>query len=499
MTFQPPRLGPGAIYLRSLDELFRANAGLINVAEIEPQTLWTKATAFDAIPRGSRGELRYLGTLPQRFLAHGVGYPIAGTICDQERHIGEFHLWSDELAAPWVSEHLSVLDVRGARGSRNCGFLMPPLQTEEQVRLAAQNIRNRRAALGRPFAFETGVNYFSGRDFEMPDGEFFAAVAGAADCGILLDLTNLWVNDRNGRARIGDVLAELPLDRVWEVHLAGIEFAHGHWLDAHSGAIDSGLLPIAAEIVASLPNLGAIIFEVAPDRMAGFGAKAFLREMETLHELWDRSIHRSPPDAAATTKPTPEPAFELRGAPSPESWVCVIAERMLPADERPENSCGELPVRVEDEQSFSLYARLVSGFRAGTIAEMLENTTRLLLLGMGETALRALIDRYVATTLPAPFPTDEALNFRRFLDANPVSIPGLEEILKFEAALLEAAANNVTMRVALPKDIEAMLIDIAAGRLPKLSTDRPAAVFEIGVDAVPFVRILDEQQSGHAT
>jgi uncharacterized protein (UPF0276 family) len=52
----------------------------------------------------------------------------------------------------------------------------------------------------------------------MPDGEFFAAIAEAADCGVLLDLTNLWVNDRNGRANIGDVLAKLPLQRVLEVH-----------------------------------------------------------------------------------------------------------------------------------------------------------------------------------------------------------------------------------------------------------------------------------------
>jgi uncharacterized protein (UPF0276 family) len=487
VTFQPPRLGPGAIYLRSLDGLFRSNADLIRVAEIEPQTLWTKATAPDSAPRGSRGELRYVCALPQRLLAHGVGYPVAGTACDQERHISEFRLWSEELASPWVSEHLSILDVRGARGSRNCGFLMPPLQTEKQVRLAAQNIRNRQAVLGRPFAFETGVNYFSRRDFEMPDGEFFTAVADAADCGILLDLTNLWVNDRNGRAKIGDVLVKLPLDRIWEVHLAGIDFAHGHWLDAHSGAIDPELVPIAAETVASLPNLGAIVFEIAADRAASFGPAAFLREMETLHELWDVTMK----GAAATPKPAAEPAFEIHDAPTPESWERLIAERMLPPEERPENSCEEVQVRAEDERSFALYGRLVSAFRAGTIAEMLENTTRLLLLGIGETALRVLIDRYVAATLPAAFPTDEALNFQRFLDANPISVPGLKEILKFEATLLEAAANNVTMQVALPKDIETILIDIAAGELPRLSADRPFAIFEIGVDAVPFIRMLN--------
>ena len=158
----------------------------------------------------------------------------------------------------------------GRTGPRSCGFLMPPLQTQAQAELAADNIRRRRAATGLPFAFETGVNYFAPRHGEMPDGEFFATVADAADCGILLDLNNLWVNQKNGRAPIEEVLAALPLERVWEVHLAGAEFAHGFWLDAHCGAIDPDLAAIAAEVAPDLPNLGAIIFEVAPDRLASF-------------------------------------------------------------------------------------------------------------------------------------------------------------------------------------------------------------------------------------
>ncbi len=290
MTFQPPRLGPGAIYLRSLDGLFRSYGDLIKVAEIEPQTLWTKGTAAGAEPRGARMERLHVAALPQRKLTHGVGYPIGGTICDQERHVGEFRLWNEQLGSPWTSEHLSILEVRERNGGQHaCGFLMPPLQTDRGVELAAENIRRRREALGLPFAFETGVNYFGARGCEMADGDFFRSVAEAADCGILLDLTNLWVNDRNGRAKLEDVLGKLPLERVWELHLAGMEFAEGHWLDAHSREIDPDLARIAGDLVGSLPNLGTIIFEIAPDRISPFGGTAFLREMEVLNRLWERS------------------------------------------------------------------------------------------------------------------------------------------------------------------------------------------------------------------
>jgi uncharacterized protein (UPF0276 family) len=487
VAFQPPRLGPGATYLRSIDDLFRSNADLIKVAEIEPQTLWTKGTTPGSLPRSSPVEMRGLSALPQRLLTHGVGYPIGGTICDQERHVGEFRLWTEELASLWTSEHLSILDVPGARGSQHCGFLMPPLQTDVGAKLAAKNIMHRAAAIGRPFAFETGVNYFVPRDCEMPDGEFFAAIAEAADCGILLDLTNLWVNDRNGRAKIGDVLAKLPLERVWEVHLAGIEFAHGYCLDAHSRGIDPDLAGIAAEIVPCLPNLGAIIFEIALDRVSGFGATAFLREIEMLHRLWDTT-----PRVAAMPLLAAGP-FTGPTAPTPEAWERVIADRMLPASDRPTPASASMQIRTADERSFSLYMRLAASFRAGTIAELLKNTTRLLLIAIGEEALRDLLDRYISVTLPFAFPTDEALSFRRYLDANPIPVPGLEEMLKFEATLIEAAANNLTIQVTVEKDLDAMLGDIAVGRLPGPSSDRPTTVLEIGVDPAPFVRVLEGQ------
>ncbi len=483
MTLRPPRLGPGAVYVRSLDAAFRSNPDLIRVAEIEPQTLWTKGTAEGALPRGSPEELRHIAALPQRTLTHGVGCPIGGLLCD-ERQAPLFRLWNDELDVPWTSEHLSIFHVRGAHREQTCGFLMPPLQTEAQVELAASNIVRRREALGRPFAFETGVNYFAPRDCEMRDGEFFAAVAEAADCGILLDLANLWANERNGRARISDVLADLPLERVWEVHFAGLEFAHGHWLDAHAGGIDDELIAIAEEVIPGLPNLGAILFEVSSDRLPSFGERGLLREMEKLHRLWD-SNHPATLTRAAARRSFAEPA-----APTPEEWERLIASHLLPADDRPHCNGESLHLKRPDDRSFALYACLAASFRTGAIADLLENTTRLLLLGMGETGLRDLMDRYVAATPPVAFPTDEALSFRRYMEAHPVAVPGLEDVLKFEAAMIEAAANNTAIRVQLSRDMDSVLADIAMGRVPGPSSDRPATVLEIGVDPVPFVRAV---------
>jgi len=363
---------------------------------------------------------------------------------------------------------------------------MPPLQTEAGASLAATNITRRAAALGKPFAFETGVNYFAPRSCEMPDGEFFRAVAGAADCGIVLDLTNLWANHMNGRADLHDVLAWLPLERVWEVHLAGLEFAHGHWLDAHSNGIDDELVDIASDVVADLPNLGAIIFEIAPDRIGRFGERNLLLEMEKLHRLWGRARRapRCPSNAKVPARPTiAEPAV-----PSPEDWERMLAHRMLPLGDPMPASTEQLTVRRSDEQAFSLYLQLVASFRRGAIAELMENTTRLLLLGMGDVELRRLMDRYVAATLPVAFPTDEALSFTRYLEENPLPIPGLEDLSKFESTMIAAVADGGAKQVELSSDIEAMLDTVAMGRLPGPSTERPGTLLEIVVDPAPAVR-----------
>ena len=501
MGFTPPRLGPGAIYLRSLDSFFRSNGDLVRVAEIEPQTLWTKGTRADARPAGSSAERRHLGTLPQRVLTHGVGYPVGGTICDQKDHIPEFLAWNRELDVNWTSEHLSILHVRAGSGLESCGFLMPPLQTDSGVRLAAQNIVERRTVLGLPFAFETGVNYFSVRDGELPDGEFFAAVAEEADCGILLDLTNLWINEKNGRARIGDIMSCLPLERVWEVHLAGVEMERGYWVDAHSREIDREVVALTAEILPSLPNLGAIIFELAPERVSSFGERAWLHEIETLNRLWEKVPLREVSRPLAVDRRRKSHAGNI--GPTPGQWEEVLALRMLPECCRAAPPVSCFPCRLADEEPFALYSHLAESFRSGALAELLGNTIHLLLLALGKDALENLIDAYVASTPPARFPSDEAVRFRDFLQANPLPIAGLDDMLKFEASSIEAAANNTTVRLTLNQDIDGMLADLAAGRIPSPSSDRPPVVIEIGVDPVPFIRpvpvdVLSAARSGNA-
>ena len=233
------------------------------------------------------------------------------------------------------------------------------------------------------------------------------------------------------------------------------------------------LADLAVDIVGSLSNLGAVIFEVAPDRLGAFGTDAFLREMERLCRLWD--IPRRVADARSAPRRNPSPMT----ACSPNDWERHLAARMLTAADRP-SAPNPSSALVLDEGGFALYGELVASFRRGAIADMLYNCTRLLLNAIGEQALRALLMRYFAVTPAATYPTDEALGFRRFLEADLPAVPGLKDMLAFEASLVEAAADSRIVRSHHRERHRHDADDIVSGRSPGPSSDRPPTLIEIG-------------------
>jgi uncharacterized protein len=240
---------------------------------------------------------------------------------------------------------------------------------------------------------------------------------------------------------------------------------------------------LAADIVPDLPNLGAIIFEISLYRFSAFGHIAFLQEMETLNRLWAET--RPAPAAAAT--PKARPSSIAPSSVTPEQWERQIAIRMLPSSYRPSGPVA--PLAPSDERSFALYAELATSVRYGAITQLLKNSVRLLLMSLGEMRVRDLLDRYTAIAPPTAFPTDEALGFARFAQTQALPVPGLTDILMFEAASIEAAADGRTVRVTLAADLDALLRDIAAGQIPAPSSGGSQMVIEVGVVPAPLVRL----------
>ena len=194
-------LGVGIIALGSLDQVWSGIEDLVDVVEVEPQTLWPSRVrgGHDLSPE----PLAWLRSCGRPLISHGVGFPVGGTTAPDPDGVALSAASMKALGAVHWSEHLAF----NVAGDAYAGFLLPPVQTPTAVNAAIKHITDYRRIDDRPFLVETPTNYLQPVDGDLGDGEYVAAIAEGADCGILLDLHNVWTNERNGRQSVEDFIA----------------------------------------------------------------------------------------------------------------------------------------------------------------------------------------------------------------------------------------------------------------------------------------------------
>ena len=115
--------------------------------------------------------------------------------------------------------------------------LMPIPYTSEAVENMAQRITIVQDLLEREILIENVSRYFSYDESELSEGEFIASVCAEANCGILLDLNNAYVNKHNLGENIDDFIVQLPIERIQEIHLAGYSVQKDFLIDTHANPV----------------------------------------------------------------------------------------------------------------------------------------------------------------------------------------------------------------------------------------------------------------------
>jgi uncharacterized protein (UPF0276 family) len=452
------------VYWPQLEPLLDSSSTL-SVIEIEPQSYWELTEgASGRSYRANTPLIDHLASYPVAKLVHGVNHPLGGSVADP---IDVWPLFQDavrRLDPVWISEHLSFNRVRGPNGVEHVGYLLPPRQSPAAVRVAADNISAFRAKLARPVAFETGVSYLGCRDDEMRDGEFFASVARASDCGILLDLYNLWCNEQNGRQTVADALAALPLDRVWELHLAGGFEEFGFRLDAHSDAVPPEVIEIAARLIPELENLGAIVFEIIPEHLPRIGLHGVQRQLEQLGQLWGLL----PPALLRVTRATPDREDQLAATEADHTEVARWEDALLSAVRGSLHPFAEF-AELRSDPGCTAFKELIDEVRRAALTRALRFTMTYLLAALGAREIRSLLSAYFDTQAPEPYPPAEADCFACFLRTRfpaRMQVPYLDEVLSFEHALIRATLHGASSEVAWSVDPTILLETLDSGKLP---------------------------------
>jgi uncharacterized protein (UPF0276 family) len=144
-------------------------------------------------------------------------------------HLARLKWLVERIEPAIVSDHLCWT----GRGGHNSHDLLPLPFNEDAVTVAAANIRRVQDALGRRILVENISSCLQFESSTLSEWEFLAAVAQEADCGLLLDVNNVYVNARNHGIDPEAFLAGIPVERVDQFHLAGHE-DHGEYvIDTH--------------------------------------------------------------------------------------------------------------------------------------------------------------------------------------------------------------------------------------------------------------------------
>ena len=161
------------------------------------------------------------------FVCHGLSLSIGGPEPLDVGFVKQVRSFLDEHGIRFYTEHLSYCSDHG-----HLYDLMPIPFTADAVRHVAGRIRQVQDILERPFAIEN-VSYYAAPGQEMTETEFINAVLEEADCGLLLDVNNIYVNSINHRYDAEEFLTALPADRVVYFHVAG------HYVEAKDLRIDT--------------------------------------------------------------------------------------------------------------------------------------------------------------------------------------------------------------------------------------------------------------------
>ncbi len=196
------------------------------------------------------------------FVCHGLSLSIGSPAPLDFEFLTQLKALFQEHNILYYSEHLSYCSDDG-----HLYDLMPIPFTEEAVHYVADRIRQVQDVLGQRIAMEN-VSYYAAPHQEMTEIAFINAVLSEADCDLLLDVNNIYVNSINHRYDPDEFLASLPGERVAYVHVAGhYEEAEDLRVDTHgSDVIDPvwQLLDKAYEHFGVMPTLLERDFNIPP-------------------------------------------------------------------------------------------------------------------------------------------------------------------------------------------------------------------------------------------
>lgn len=184
----------------------------------------------------SGGRPRYvLDQIAERYpvVMHGVSLSIGSTDPLNRDYLTRLKSLADAVNARWVSDHVCWTGVAGM----NTHDLLPIPFNEETLRHVVERIGIVQDILERPLVLENPSSYITFAASDLTEWDFISRMAEEADCGLLLDVNNVYVSSVNHEFDPIEYLQNIPAERVVQCHLAGHTNCQTHLIDTHDGQV----------------------------------------------------------------------------------------------------------------------------------------------------------------------------------------------------------------------------------------------------------------------
>ena len=236
-----------------------------HVAEIlnnKPKLDWFELLADNHIVDG--GWLRkqaYLIAELYPVTFHCVGMSIGGTTPLNYDYLNKIKTLANEVKPKIISDHLCWTNYK----SYYSHDLLPLPFTEEALNHIVSRIKLIQDFFNQQIAIENISSYVTYQHSTINEVEFINAVAEKADCMILLDLNNVYVNHRNhsnnfqNTKYINEYIGLIDVRRIAEVHLAGFEDKGNYYLDSHNNCVHEDVWDMYRCFLEKLPNVPTLI------------------------------------------------------------------------------------------------------------------------------------------------------------------------------------------------------------------------------------------------
>jgi len=214
------------------------------ILDSSPCVDWFEALTENYLVPGGK-PLYYLEAVRARYpvVLHGVSLSIGSSDPLNRGYLAQLKNLADRIAPAWISDHLCWTGVNG----RNLHDLLPLPYTEEAVVHVSDRIQAVQDYLGCRLLIENVSSYLTYTDSCMSEWDFLSAVAGRADCLILLDINNVYVSSFNHDFDPYDYLRGVPAERVQQFHIAGHRNHGDYIVDTHDEPVIDPVWRLYAE------------------------------------------------------------------------------------------------------------------------------------------------------------------------------------------------------------------------------------------------------------